>query len=166
MTTYHVDLKRDLAAALSSVRLALDTAFIIEQDIPRGMLTAAEKAAHISTIETAVNDGISKLQGCGIDEYVGEEAPNDQISTLRIVISSPIAAGTSTTLQASADYASYKGVTTGVDIPLVVTWTSSDNAIVSVNSSTGAATAEVQGNVTITARADDGTVSSVPMVVT
>lgn len=166
MTTYHIDLKRDLESALSHIRLAIDTAWIIENDMSSGMLSNTEVDAHISTIKTAVTDGISALQGCGIDEYTGLQAPVDQISTLRISGNASITPGESAALLATADYENYKGMATGVDIPLAVTWVSSDNAIVSVNSSTGAATAEAQGNVTITARATDGTLSSVPMIVT
>ena len=168
MTTYHVDLKRDLESALSSLRSSIDTLWFIEQDLENGggSLSDAEVTAHISTVKTGINACMSTLQGCGVDAYVGTNAPDDQISTLRIVGLNSIPTGEATTLSASADYTNYKGIITEENILETVTWSSSDGSIASINSSTGLVFAGTPGNVTITARAGDGTVSSVPMIVT
>jgi len=159
---HNEDMIIDLNSALSKVREALDTTVKIERD---PSMSVSDRNSNVAIVKAAVTEGISTLQGCTIDDFTGTAAPDYQISTLRIESNSPINAGTSATFSASADYVNHKGVVTEEGLAEAVIWSSSDGAIVSINSSTGVATAEVPGNVTITARAGDGTLSSVPMIV-
>tara|TARA_Y100000034_G_C6756921_1_gene336843 strand:+ start:54 stop:554 length:501 start_codon:yes stop_codon:yes gene_type:complete len=161
---HNEDLIPDLYSALSKVREALDTTVKIEQD--PGMSTS-DRNSNVVIVKAAVTNAISVLQNCGSENFLGTASPAPSVTAFRIAVPSTVVAGSgSGTFTARIDTHDHNGVSISTNEEVLATWSSSDATVVSVNSSTGVYTPVSQGNITVTARYTDGSVSSAPMVVT
>tara|TARA_Y100000310_G_C20313863_1_gene637485 strand:+ start:22 stop:519 length:498 start_codon:yes stop_codon:yes gene_type:complete len=161
---HNEDMILSLNSALSSVREALDTTVSIEQN---PSMSASDRNANVVIVKAAITNAISVLQNCGSENFTGTASPDPQLVAFRVAGNSTRQAGSGTGIFiATADFMDHNGVSTATDEEVSATWSSSDSNIVSVNSSTGVFTPLVPGNVTISARHSNGSVASVPMLVT
>jgi len=160
---HNEDMIISLNAALSKVRVALDTTVKIEQN---PSMSTSDRNSNIVIVRAAVTSVISVLQNCGSESFLGTASPDPQMVTFRVIGSDTVSAGSGTgTFVAMADFIDHNGVSTATNEKVSVIWFSSDVNIISVNSSTGVYSALVPGNVTITARHSGGAVTSVPLIV-
>ena len=161
---HNEDMIFSLNTALSSVREALDTTVKIEQ---APSMSTSDRNSNVAIVKAAVTSAISVLQNCGSESFLGTASPDPQMVTFRVIGNDTVSAGSGTgTFVATADFMDHNGISTSINKEVLATWSSSDTAVVSVNSSTGVYTPVSQGNITVTARYTDGSVSSAPMVVT
>ena len=161
---HNEDMILSLNTSLSSMREALDTTVTIEH-VPS--MSSGDRIANVNIIKAAIANVLLTLQNCGSDRYEGIPAPDPQVSILRVTGAGTVAVGSDPqTFMATVDFMDHNGVVTGIGQPVDVVWSSSDGTVVSINSSTGVYTPLAPGNITITARYTDGSVASVPMVVT
>jgi len=161
---HNEDMILSLNAALSKVREALDTTVAIEQN---PSMSVSDRDANVVIVKAAIANATSTLQDCNSDSFAGTAAPDPKILTLRVLGAGTAVAGSgSDTLTATADFINHNGIITDVDVAVTVVWSSSDSNIVTMNSDSGVYTPLAPGNITISARYADGSVTSVPMVVT
>ena len=119
----------------------------------------------VNTVKNGIADCISTLQECKVDHYDGDNAPGDTVSTLSIRGDLAISVSSLTSFEALASYVNYKNELVGEHVVVDASWRSSDSGVVSINSSTGSLTGVSEGNVTITAQLSDGSIASVPVIV-
>jgi predicted deacylase len=161
---HNEDMIIDLNSALSKVREALDTTVKIEQN---PSMSTSDRNSNIAIVKAAVTNAISVLQNCGSENFLGTASPAPQITTLNVIGAGTFVAGSgNVTLLAAADFMDHNGVVTSSGEKVTVVWASSDSSIGSVNSSSGIFTPLAPGNITISARHSNGSISSVPMIIT
>ena len=166
---HNEDMILSLNTALSQVREALDTTVAIEQN---PSMSASDRNSNVAIVKAAIANAISTLQNCGSDRFDGTASPAPQVSALRVVdingnsVGTVVAGSGSATLTATADFTDHNGIVTDSQVAVTVVWSSSDSSIVTMNSSSGVYTPLAPGNITISARYVDGSVASIPMVVT
>ena len=161
---HNEDMIVSLNTALSSVREALDTTVKIEQ---APSMSTSDRNSNVVTVKAAVANAISALQNCGSENFLGTASPDPQVTTLNVIGAGTFVAGSgNVTLQATADFMDHNGAVTTTGEAVTVVWASSDSSIGPVNSSSGVFTPLAPGNITISARYANGSIASVPIVVT
>jgi len=161
---HNEDLILSLNASLSKVREALDTTVAIEQN---PSISDADRASSVVVIKAAITSAINTLQNCGSESFLGTVSPAPQVTMLNVIGAGTFVAGSGdVSLLAKADLMDHNGIVTATGETVTVVWSSSDSNIGSVNTSTGVYTPLTPGSITITAKYIDGSVASVPMVVT
>ena len=163
---YNEDLILQLNSALSSVREALDTTTVNEQNIG---LSSSDRAANTVIIKAAVSSATTTLSAIDTSQYEGQNAP-DPVESEIIFISTPsVTAGASTLMEAHTIAYDHNGVEVNRGLSSFLNWASSDTTVagVTVNGDRlGVVTGVAEGNITVTVtHRNSGALASLPVVV-
>ena len=148
---YNEDLILQLNSVLSSVREALDTTTVNEQN--NASISNADRAANVVIIKAAVSSATTTLKAIDTSQYEGQNAP-DPVESEIIFISTPsVTAGASTLMEAHTITYDHNGEEVNRGLSSFLNWASSDTtaASVAVNGDRlGVVTGVAEGNITIT----------------